>query len=583
MSVEDEEIQLQLLEYNYAQAPIAWLGSIASSLLVAAFIARGGWQDALGPWLAGHAIATTAGMLTWRHFRPEKLRRSPLLALSMRRAGIVSLGSLWGAAALLWPLSTGNTGIGVLLCATGLAAAASSTSSADPRGVLIFIVLAFLPPLLIEAPNDAWLSGLLILYLTAITVVSLRNHQVLKLSLSLRWTNSLLLEQARAEQKATFAAKQRAEAAVAARTRFIAAASHDLRQPVQAMSLFADVLAHQTDEVKRNEVIAALGRTSLALSAMLESLLDISRLDAGIAAPRPSSLAIARMLEDIASGLQGEAEARGMVVQVAGRACQVFCDRTMLARVVQNLASNAVRHGAGRVLLSSRKRGDHCLVQIWDQGPGIAERDQERIFEELVQLENPERDRQKGLGIGLSMVRRLCDLNHWKLSVRSRLGRGSVFSVELPLAGSDHAPRLRSQPPEMRAIRVLLVEDDRDVRTASLTFLEGRGCQVFAAANANEAREIWRRQSAAGSPPELLITDHGLPGDMSGAALALILRAEQPYLPVLVVTGAATLPFGDEPPAGVVVLRKPVKGDLLWRTLRDALDARDLPAAPKSA
>lgn len=160
----------------------------------------------------------------------------------------------------------------------------------------------------------------------------------------------------------------------------------------------------------------------------------------------PRSIALKRLLDDTALALRSDAEARNVVLRSRGPECYVLADPALLTRVAQSLALNALRHaGGGRVLLAVRQRRDHCLLQVWDQGPGIAPEDERRIFEEFVQLANPERGRHKGLGLGLSMVQRICDLNGWPLTLRTRVGHGSVFSVRLPRAVF---PAGVAQPPE---------------------------------------------------------------------------------------------------------------------------------------
>ncbi len=573
MTPETDELSESLHHYSYEQALLVILGSTASGAIMTTLIATTDPQPRLWAWFSTHVLFSLLGLLTRRRY----IRSSSSVALDRarlaRRVAGLLLGLIWGLGGLWWPLSSGDIGVAMLLCTSGLAAAGSSTSAADPVGLILFTVLAYAPRFLWQEPGDWWLSALLSLYVGTIILVGLRNHRLLKASLSLRWANAQLLDQARAEQGTALSEKQRAETAVASRTRFLAAASHDLRQPVQAISLFADVLAQQTDEAKRAEAIAAVGRASRALSAMLESLLDISRLDAGVVAPAPLAVPILRMLEDTAAALQDEAERRDMVVQVAGRACRVWADRTMLERVIQNLASNAVRHGAGRVLLASRLRGDRCLVQVWDQGPGIPEADRARIFDEFVQLANRERDRTKGLGLGLAMVQRICELNDWPLTFDSRVGHGTVFTVHLPTARTSHHAIAARSVSQARAATVLLVEDDPDVREATSAWLLSHGCKISIAGDASEAIKRWHEAQQNGQPIDILVTDQGLPGSMSGAELALHLRNEQPDLPVVMMTGAATLPFGESPPLGIVVMRKPVRGDALWQTMQTALDA----------
>jgi signal transduction histidine kinase len=263
-----------------------------------------------------------------------------------------------------------------------------------------------------------------------------RNRAVLRESVALRFENAELLRQALEARDMAVEARQEAERATFTRTRFLAAASHDLRQPVQALSLFADTLSRvpESDVRARQRAVESLVQTTGALRGMFEGLFDISRLDAGLVSA-PRAVRVEPLLAEVVAALRDESESRGMVIHARGRPATVLADPALLARVLHNLAANAVRHaGRGRVLLAVRLRAGACTVQVWDQGPGIAERDRERIFEEFVQIGDPERERPMGLGLGLSIVRRICDESRWALQMKTAPGHGTMFSVIVPLA-----------------------------------------------------------------------------------------------------------------------------------------------------
>ncbi len=434
-------MRTELVRYGYEQLTVASLGSLGAALVMAIIAGRAGWEARISLWLCMHGVVSFGALGAGVAYRAGRWSGAPTQALWLRRALSLSFGMVWALGGVWWSVPTEESGLAMLLCAAGLVAAASSTSSADPPGLYLFTVPTLAPWLVLALPDRGWLTVLLLVYLAAITLVSYRSQRLLKTSLALRSENAQLLARAVAEREVAENAQLRAEIVVASRSRFLAAASHDLRQPVQALSLFADVLQHQPDESRRAQAISAVGRTAQVLNEMLESLQDVSRLDTGMVTAVPRSVALRRLLDDTALGLKADAEAHDVALCRAGPECYVQADPALLTRVAQNLVLNALRHGGGgRVLLAVRRRRDHCLLQVWDQGPGIAPEDERRIFEEFVQLANPERDRQKGLGLGLSMVQRICDLNGWPLSLRTRVGRGSVFTVRLPRAVFPSAP-----------------------------------------------------------------------------------------------------------------------------------------------
>lgn len=489
-----------------------------------------------------------------------------------RRIGVLATGITWGAAGLLFPLGDGiGIGFAIYFCYAGLCAGAASTMAGDPVAYVIFATTTILPSALSNLADRWWISVLLVAYVLVTTDAVFRHHAALVESLLLRFENKDLLEETIAEREAAIAARAAAENAAVAKTRFLAAASHDLRQPVQALSLFVDLLQRdpKLDLKERTRALEALGRTTDAMRAMLEALLDISRLDAGLVQSTPREVELEPLLTEIVTALRDEAESHDMVVSSAGRTETVHADPTFLSRVLHNLATNAVRHARrGRVLIAVRSRGERVVVQIWDQGPGIAEADRERIFDEYVQLENRERDRRKGLGLGLPMVRRMCEIAEWPLDIRSTPGRGTMFSVTLPRA-KHRSPEETSRPHALgRSLRVLLVEDDLLVRDAVVACLESSGGVVHVAGNIEEARAMLAELDARDVRPDVIVSDHRLPGAESGASFVRSLLADPNGLPAVLMTGD-DLDDGivNDTATRVAVLRKPVAAETLWKAI----------------
>jgi signal transduction histidine kinase len=229
-----------------------------------------------------------------------------------------------------------------------------------------------------------------------------------------------------------------AETANAAKDRFLAAASHDLRQPFQAMRLLHSALAVSLSEGRQAEISDRLGKAIAAGEELLTSLLDISRLNAGQMAPKLEPVSVADVIEAVVSGSAPLAEEKGLKLKCHCPAMTVMTDKTMLRRVVANLTTNALRYTkSGGVLVACRRRQGALSIEVWDTGVGIPQDQLEMIFGEFYQVGGPDGSHKQGVGLGLSIVERLCHLLNYNLSVRSRVGKGSVFAVSIPLAAVE--------------------------------------------------------------------------------------------------------------------------------------------------
>jgi signal transduction histidine kinase len=233
------------------------------------------------------------------------------------------------------------------------------------------------------------------------------------------------------------AAKEAAEAATAAKSRFLAAASHDLRQPIQAINLFQDALSKTNLDPEQKRISDYLLRSVLNLGDLLNALLDISKLDSGVITATPQVISIDHLLGCIDSEFAPIAAARSLRFKLYFPSAEMalFADEKLLQTLLRNLVGNALKYTVqGGILVAIRRRGDQAIIQVWDTGIGIAQADVDAIFDEYFQVANPERDNAKGLGLGLSIVKRLAKLMETEVRCRSLLGRGSVFEFRLPLA-----------------------------------------------------------------------------------------------------------------------------------------------------
>lgn len=367
------------------------------------------------------------------------------------------------------------------------------------------------------------------------------------------------IDEATAELRAR---KDEAERANVAKSRFLAAASHDLRQPLHALGLFLSELTQQPLDAHSRQITGRLMASTEAMEGLLDSLLDISRLDAGVLTPERSVFDMRAKLDHIIAGQASAAQARGLHLRLRCPPCWAVSDPLLFERIVANLLSNAIRYTPhGRILVACRRRSERLRVEVRDSGLGIAAADQQIIFQEFVQLANAERARDKGLGLGLAIVRRLVDLLGYRLQLRSAPGKGSVFAIELPAApppeqvqGDREALALG----HFGGLRVMLADDDALALGAMSSLLSSWGCDVTATHTADALLEALARTDT----PDILITDLRLGGTIDGLELIAALRA-QPVLsglPAVLITGdTAPETLSRIQTAGVQMLHKPVR------------------------
>jgi two-component system CheB/CheR fusion protein len=379
-------------------------------------------------------------------------------------------------------------------------------------------------------------------------------------------------------------AKQEAERANAAKSRFLAAASHDLRQPLQSLTLLLGLL-HKVGNFDQANSIASRAEESLAvMSGMLNTLLDINRIDAGAVSADVVSFPVNRLLDALREEFTFQADAQGLKLTVMPCSLCVATDPRLLEHVVRNLLSNAMKYTRrGKILMGCRRRPDGLSLEIWDTGIGIPAAHLKAIFEEYHQVDNAARDKEKGLGLGLTIVKRLGDLLGHRVHVRSRYGRGSVFGVDLALA-SGHPVPLTVAGRDVRAddviltaaAIVLIVEDDADVRDLLRLYIIGEGHKAIAVADGVEALDLMARSGAA---LDLILADYNLPGAMDGLAVARALQARfKREIPLVVLTGDITNEAARAIAAAKCVqLTKPVDARRLMQVIKDLLSVTPPP------
>lgn len=430
---------------------------------------------------------------------------------------------------------------------------------------------------LLMGNTSQWLMAMMAFLIGVYAVISGRNQsRSLQEILAQRERNAQLIEALRQENARSEAARQAAEAASAARSRFFAAANHDLRQPLHAMALLAQTLHGRGATVHVTEVARHLVDCVEGMAEVVDDLLEITRLDVGQLQPQWSVFDLRSMLEECSRPYEAMAREKGLAFEFSAESLNVRSDRALLTRVVSNLLSNAIRYTpAGAVRLKACAQGERVDVRVEDTGIGIAAEHLPRIFEEFYQVGNPARDRRLGLGLGLATVKRLGELLGLSVSVDSATGRGSVFVLKLPLAaqvsitGRDEDPSPVSSQPLVSQRRILVVEDDADSRTALVGLLESWGCDVRGVSGLAEALKL----VSSGYEPEALIADLRLADGASGIEAVRVLRATLARdLPAVIVTGDAGSDHVQAAgAAGLSVALKPVRARQLRAFLHQAL------------
>ncbi len=499
-----------------------------------------------------------------RDQRARTLRNTWLALLTVSAA-------IWGAGPPLFlakDLATSGLLTGIWLGAAGL----SAPLVAAARPAVYLTLLPALAPLLfalaLYGSGEAFvLTTIGSIFLLLLLRLVLEQNDALRSGLAARFQNEDLVEQLRAQVEV--AAKANKE-----KTRFLASAVHDLRQPLHALGLFCAALDRRLEDIPERPLIKNMMSSIEALETSFGAMLDISRLDAGIVKAEAQSFPARDLFRRLYQQFGGDAEARDISLRFRAARRLVLSDPQLLERVLANLVQNALRYTRqGGVLVAARRRGTGSVsLEVWDTGVGIPAEKLGLIFEEFYQIDNPERDRSRGLGMGLAIVRRLCNLLGHSLEVHSKPGRGSTFRVVVPM-GSPHDPaqpalEAETRPPRTDVrVTLLLIDDERAIREASRELLLPLGVDVLIAATITEAVELAQRATA---PIDVILSDWRLRGTETGVdAVRAVRKICGEATPAVLVTGdtsAEVLTQAHE--NGLVVLHKPLQPRELLRLIR---------------
>ena len=477
------------------------------------------------------------------------------------------VGGMTFGAGIIWMLPPGNSELEMIamLVIFAITAGAIGAFSAYPPAFFVFFVAVSWAPVAWQLTRGDTLHvmlGLLyILWLATLAELARRSGRVFIEAIQLRFDNLDLVADLRHKHEI-------AEEANAAKSRFLAAASHELRQPVHALSLFVAAEQAQPINPGTRVLLDHIDDSVRAMGQLFNGLLDISRLDAGVVEVNRASFPLQTIVQSVKREFEAQAHAKGLRFRARSADILVDSDPLLLERILRNIVANAVTYTTrGGVLIGVRRRGDLVRLEVWDTGWGIAPEEHEQIFHEFYQVGNPERDRTKGVGLGLAIVKRLTTLLGHRVELRSQPSRGTCFTVELARADSRSTPsHMRSIPivaMQPRASGLILVLDDElTIQIAMKTLLESWGYTVIAAGSGDEMLE---RIATAPETPRLIICDYRLRDNETGTAAVERLRAEfNDDIPAMLITGdTAPDRIREAEASGFLLLHKPVPNSKL--------------------
>jgi two-component system, sensor histidine kinase len=498
------------------------------------------------------------------------MRRESRIRLWRPWALAITVGTFAGATTLgcgsVWMVSSQPVQLQLiaLLVVFACTGGAVGAFSAYLPSFIVFLGFISLPPglwLLTRGDGFHATIGVLFLFWAAtVTEQARRSSRIFRESIRLRLENVDLVESLRRE-------KMLAEEANVAKSRFLASASHDLRQPVHALSVFVGALrSHQMDAQARS-LLDHIDGSVRALSGLFGGLLDISRLDAGVVAVKRGDFAIQPIIERVCRDYSSQARDKGLTLRGVPSQAVVHSDPALCERVLRNIIANAVTYtDHGKVLVGCR-RGPQLRLQVWDTGRGIPQTEQALIFQEFYQVGNPERDRTRGVGLGLAIVKRLTTLLDHRLDLRSWPGKGTCFTIDLPLATHHQAAR----PDDARATAalpangsglILVVDDEGAIQVGMHGLLSSWGYSVIAAGSYAEMIE---RIGSNPEVPRLIICDYRLRDRETGSTVIERLRNEyNEAIPGMLITGdTAPERIKEAQSSGYLLLHKPVSNAAL--------------------
>ncbi len=511
-------IELELIHTLYRNFPLPLTASVVFAMIVAwTFWAQQSHSFLLG-WLGAILfLSALRGLFLYQFSRLKPGANTIRKWAWLFTVGALLSGLVWGA--LPWLIldtsSTFNT-LFVILAMLGIIAATMGTHAAFLPAYFSFaipVAVLLASRLELESSGFHVFTYMMVLFLVVFLFSSTNYCHLMKASIRQRFEKMDLI-------RALEIKNREAETANRDKSRFLAATSHDLRQPLHALDLYLAALSRSPDQQERRQLTAQARLSSKALGELLNALLDISQLDTGAVEARICTTSLPEIIREVAGECVPVASDKGLQMRwhIPSR-CEVQTDPVLFQCMLRNLISNAIRYSTeGGVLVGVRNRNGLARVQVYDTGPGIPEHQLEQIFSEFHQLDNPERDRSKGLGLGLAIVRKLSLLLNHPVHAHSRPGRGSCFSIDLPMRKVEDAYKQtaasENEATDVSGLFVLVVDDDRTILNATCAWLRSMGCEVLLAESWNDALAELKQHPYP--VPDVIVSDYRLRSQLSG-------------------------------------------------------------------
>jgi signal transduction histidine kinase/ActR/RegA family two-component response regulator len=576
----DNRIRFLQVETLYKNSPVVFVANIINTSLFVLVL----WNEVDTTWLLLWGIVmmlltAIRSLIAWYYWRDEQREESIELWLKRFSATALISGLTWGVAGYSFYLPEGGIYQAFLVIfILGIAAGSMAFLSAHlPTFYGFFMLLMF--PLILRMFQESSLphlvmGGMMTLYLLVFMVFGRNVNQVFLESILLRFDNLELVNRLTQEKDA-------AEKANIAKSKFLAAASHDLRQPLHALSLLTGALAERIHYIEVKGIVDKMRAAVMALENLFNALLDISKLDSGVLQPCVEDFYLQSLFERMENDFRPEAEQKGLIFEVENCGELVIrSDTILLERILRNFVSNAIRYTkVGSVRLFVRQEGEQIAISVKDTGMGIPEEKQAVIFDEYVQLDNPERDREKGLGLGLAIVSRISQLLGHELQLISEYREGSEFIVRVPRGKSanvkqDGATTLPEFGQDLQGLCVLVIDDEKAILEALKVLLIGWGCEVITADTVEHARQQLREHDVE---PDAILSDYRLRKSKTGIeAIKNIEAMVGREIPSLLITGDMNI--GPQA-AGIEeyrVLHKPVQPARLRAFLKHVQGQKNL-------
>lgn len=545
MKTHQSEIRAQQIAFLSEHIIMVLVGSIIFSSAIVLVFRNQFPAYQLAGWLIVFLITLLFRGLVARGHRadPDRAGNSAKWGqLFTLASGLVGL-SWAGAAILFYEPTRPELVLFLAFMYAGLVAGATAYTSVHLPTFIAFLIPTTIPFAIMNLFAGGAMYNAMGITIFAFAMMAIVYARKFNLSIAgmykLQCENADLLRDLEQQKRAADTSRDIAENAIREKNSFLAAASHDLRQPLHASGLLLSVLRDHVQEKEGHALLDSVFKSIEALNHLFNSLLDVSRLDAGVIEVHPRHISMSDLIHSIESKYRLQAEKKHLEVNLQCGATAVYTDPVLLERILSNLMSNAItytKQGSVSIRCSQTSK-DKVLIEISDTGVGIPEAETSQIFSEYYQINNPERDRSKGLGLGLAIVKRLCELMEINIELRSVTGEHTTFSLELPSGDPEKIQEEKKLPyiASLSGVVVLVIDDDQDVLSGMQKLLSAWGCKTLAAKSAETALRVLSQHD---KPPEIVFADYRLCDNKTGVeAIHAVFEELNRSIPAVIITG----------------------------------------------